>query len=104
MIRNMSHFCRYLKARVVAVAMAAILASSQLTSAQPQSRINGVVRDATGAGIPGVTVTATDLATKASQTSTTGNDGAYSISVLPGTYSIGAAVQGFRRAVQQVDV
>ena len=104
MIQKMPHSCRSLRGRVVSVAVVAILAASQFVSAQPQSRINGVVRDASGAGIPGVTVTATDLTTKASHTATTGNDGAYSISVLPDTYSIGAAVQGFRRVVQDVDV
>jgi iron complex outermembrane receptor protein len=62
-----------------------------------------VVRDPTVAGIPGVTVTATNLTTKESRTATTGNDGTYSISVLPGTYSVSAVVQGFRRVVQDVD-
>ena len=51
-----------------------------------------------------MTVTATNLTTKESRTATTGNDGSYSISVLPGTYSVSAAVQGFRRVVQEVDV
>jgi iron complex outermembrane receptor protein len=63
-----------------------------------------VVRDATGAGIPGVTVTATNLTTKESQTATTGNDGSYSIPVSPSPYSVSAAIQGFRRVVQDVDV
>ena len=94
----------FLKARLVAATAVAVLALSQFASAQPESRISGVVRDATAAGIPGVTVTATNLATKESRTATTGNDGGYSISVLPGTYSVSAAIQGFRRVVQEVDV
>ena len=93
-----------LKARLVAATAVAVLALSQLASAQPDSRIIGVVRDATGAGIPGVTVTATDLSTKESRTATTGNDGSYSISALPGTSSVSAAIEGFRRVVQEVDV
>ena len=88
----------------MSVTVVAILGFSQLAGAQPESRINGVVRDATGAGIPGVTVTATHLTTKASQVATTGNDGNYSISVLPGMYSVSAAVEGFRRVVQEVEV
>ena len=42
------------------------------------------MRDATGAGIPGVTVTATNQTTNASQTTTTGNDGSYSLSAGAG--------------------
>jgi hypothetical protein len=40
-------------------------------SAQPQGRIIGIVRDATGAGIQGVTVTATNQATGDSHTAST---------------------------------
>jgi iron complex outermembrane receptor protein len=93
-----------LTARLVAATTVAVLLSSQLTQAQPESRINGVVRDATGAGIPGVTVTATHLPTRTSASVTTGNDGTYSLSVLPGTHSVSAEVQGFRRVVQEVSV
>ena len=93
-----------LRARLVAATAVAILASSQLASAQPESRISGVVRDATATVIPGVTVTAANLTTRESQTATTDNDGTYSISVLPGMYSVSAAVQGFRRVVQEVEV
>ena len=49
-------------------------------------------------------MTATNLTTKESRTATTGNDGSYSISVLPGTYSVSADVQGFRQVVQEIDV
>ena len=58
-----------LRARLVAATAVAVLASSQLASAQLESRISGVVRDATAAGIPGVTVTATNLTTKESRIS-----------------------------------
>ena len=104
MNRRLSNSCGYLRDRIVAVAVVALVASSHIAGAQPESRINGVVRDATGAGIPGVTVTATHLAAKASHTATTGTDGAYSLPVQSGTYSVSAAVLGFRRVVQQVDV
>ena len=93
-----------LNVRLVAAIAVAVLALNQLASAQPESRISGVVRDATSAGIPGATVTVTSLTTKGSQTTTTANDGSYSISVLPGTYSVSAAVHGFRGVVQEVDV
>ncbi len=100
----MSNSCRYLRDRIVAAAVVAFVASSHIASAQPESRISGVVRDATGTGISGVTVTARPLADQASHTATTGADGAYSLPVLSGTYSVSAAVHGFRRVVQQVEV
>jgi iron complex outermembrane receptor protein len=93
-----------LRARLVTATAIAVLVLSQLASAQSESRISGVVRDATTAGIPGVTVTATNLTTMESRTAATGNDGSYSIAVLPGAYSVSAAVPGFRRVVQEVEV
>jgi iron complex outermembrane recepter protein len=89
--------------KIAAIAMV-VLALGQLANAQPENRISGVVRDATAAGIPGVTVAATNVTTQESRTATTATDGSYSISVLPGTYSVTAAVQGFRRVVQNVEV
>jgi iron complex outermembrane receptor protein len=92
------------RARLAAATAVALLVLSQLAHAQPESRISGVVRDATAAGLPGVTVTATNQRTRESRSATTGSDGGYSVSVPAGTYSVNAAVQGFRRVVQEVDV
>ena len=90
--------------RLVAATSLAVLTLSMPVAAQPESRITGVVRDATGAGIPGVTVTATSNSTKETRTSTTGNDGSYSINVPPGSYAVTAAVPGFRRTTLEVEV
>jgi iron complex outermembrane receptor protein len=73
-------------------------------SAQPQGRISGIVRDATGAGIPGVTVTATNQATRDSHTASTAGDGSYSFSLAPGSYQVTASVPGFRRVTQAIEV
>jgi iron complex outermembrane receptor protein len=93
-----------LTAHVIAALAIAVLVSSQFAHAQGVSRITGVVRDATGAGLPGVTVTATHLTTRASETATTSGDGSYSLAVQPGTYSVTAEVGGFRRVEQEVGV
>ena len=89
---------------VTAVAIV-LLTFGTLASAQdPVGKISGAVRDALGAGIPGVTVTATNPATNTSQTTTTGNDGSYSFSLAPATYSVTATLTGFRRVAQTVEV
>ena len=87
----------------VAIVLVA-LASSSRAWAQTENRITGVVRDASGAGIPGATVTVTNQTTKDSKTAITGIDGSYSVSVTPGQYSVAAASAGFRRTAQDVDI
>jgi iron complex outermembrane recepter protein len=87
----------------VAIALVALTPCSAAW-AQTESRITGVVRDATGAGIPGATVTVTNQTTKVSKTATTGNDGSYSVSVTPGQYSVAASSAGFRRTAQDVEI
>ena len=90
--------------RLVAATAVAVFLFTQLVSAQPESRISGVVRDSTAAGIPGVTVTATNVTTKQSHSATTARDGSYLIPVMAGRYSVAAAVDGFRRVVQDTEV
>jgi iron complex outermembrane receptor protein len=90
--------------RLVAATLLAVFLFSLPAAAQPESRITGVIRDATAAGIPGVTVTATNNSTKETRTATTGNDGSYSIAVPPGSYSVTAALPSFRRTTLEVEV
>jgi iron complex outermembrane receptor protein len=73
-------------------------------AAQSEVKITGGVRDATGLGIAGATVTATNRTTKETRTATTGADGSYAIALPPGPWSITAAVPGFRSSTQTVDV
>jgi iron complex outermembrane recepter protein len=73
-------------------------------SAQSENRITGIVRDATGVGVAGATVTVTNRTTKDSRTATTGPDGSYSLAVASGSWTVGVAFPGFRAASQAVDV
>jgi Carboxypeptidase regulatory-like domain len=59
--------------------------------------IRGTVSDQSGAGVPGVTVTATNTATGVSQQVTTSHDGSYSFLQLAiGDYSVRAEKTGFQ--------
>ena len=91
---------------MVRLALAAIVTfiSASAVAAQPEGRVAGVVRDASGAGIPGVTITATNLDTKDTRTATTGNDGSYTLTLPPGRYSVAATIPDFAKAAQEVAV
>jgi hypothetical protein len=78
----------------------AVPVNGQLGSGQ----ISGVIVDSSGAVIPGVTVTATNLQTAASRVVATGATGLYAMPGLaPGLYRLRAELPGFRR-VDRTDV
>src|SRR5580700_1075761 len=65
-------------------------------------RIYGAVTDQTGAVVPGVMVTVTDVARGVSRTLTTDNAGEYAApSLVPGTYNIRAEAAGFNISQRQ---
>jgi hypothetical protein len=64
--------------------------------------ISGLVADATGAIMPGATVTATETATGTKLTATTTAAGIYSfVSLSPGSYEISASQTGFQTTVRR---
>ena len=59
--------------------------------------ISGVIKDDSGAALPGVTVTATSAATGTTRSTVTNATGAYSLGLLPpATYSVEATLEGFQ--------
>jgi len=65
--------------------------------AQATAQMTGTVRDASGAVLPGVTVTATQTNTGFTRTVVTGDTGTYVMPNLPtGPYRLEALLQGFR--------
>jgi hypothetical protein len=61
-----------------------------------EGSINGRVVDATGAVLPGATVTATNAATGFTRTAVTGGEGNYVLPLLPpGQYTLIAELDGF---------
>jgi hypothetical protein len=73
------------------VSMGAFAQSVNVTTGS----IGGKVTDNTGAGLPGVTVTAVNLDTGLTRTNTTENDGSFSINLLPpGNYKVSGELSG----------
>src|SRR5262245_8810162 len=69
--------------------------------AQSTAQISGVVRDQSGAILPGVDVSATQTATGAKRTAVTNENGGYALPNLPiGPYTLEASLPGFRTHVQ----
>ena len=89
---------------VIAFALVALTGRAPASAQGQAGTISGVVRDATGAGVPGVTVTATHQASNASQTVTTNADGRYSLSIPPGSVIVAITLSGFRTVTQTVEV
>lgn len=67
--------------------------------------ISGAVSDASGAVVPGATVTVVDMSTDAKQTLKTNAEGRYTVSSLkPGTYTITASAESLKSDTLQVTV
>ena len=74
-----------------------LFTSTALFSQSSNGTISGTVADASGALIPGVSVTATNNATGIVTTVLSNDAGAYNFASLqPGTYKVSAVLPGFR--------
>jgi Carboxypeptidase regulatory-like domain/TonB-dependent Receptor Plug Domain len=80
---------------------AVLVISSGLNWAQDATgRIAGTVTDSTGAVVPGVQITITNISTAVSRKATTNQDGYYQVLALPiGNYKVTAEHPGFRTRV-----
>jgi hypothetical protein len=86
--------------RLYTLALSFLLASASVW-AQATAQISGTVHDETGAAIPGSQIKATQTATGAVRTVTSGADGGYVISNLPlGPYMVEVSKEGFTKFVQ----
>src|SRR4051812_35304713 len=84
------------------VVLCTLVAASIGLSAQDfRGGITGRISDSSGGRMPGVTVTATNVATNVASTTTTNGDGDYAIPFLnPGTYAVSAELSGFKKMVR----
>ncbi len=89
---------------IVAAMLVAPVGDAPGWAQEPEGKISGVVRDGTGAVLPGVILSATNQTTNAARSTTTVDDGSYTISLPAGTYSVTATLPGFRRTTQQIEL
>ena len=87
---------------VVLLALLVVCTTAVVDATQDfRGAIVGRITDASGARLPGATVTATNVATNVGSTATTDNDGGYSILYLqPGTYKLTIELSGFKKLVR----
>lgn len=90
-------------ARLLVFAILLMVAGS-LSVARAQTsfgQISGTVSDATGAVVPGATVTVIDSATNQSRSTTTDKNGYYVITHLPvGTHTLTVEIENFKKAIR----
>jgi hypothetical protein len=84
-------------ARLIGFCLAGWLVAPATVHAQSTGQISGTVKDSSGAVLPGVTVTITNVNTNIGKSAVTNEHGAYVVTGLPvGTYKVVAELQGFR--------
>jgi len=85
--------------RRCALAVVCVLLLAGPAAAQDRGSISGVVKDQSGAIVPGVTVTAKSLQTQELLTAVTDASGYYTMTTLrPGRYDVDAELQRFKKA------
>ena len=89
-----------IKRHVLSLLICGLFAATGLWAQTAQ--ISGSVKDASGGAIPGAEVKATQTATGAARTATSGSDGNYTLTNLPiGPYMLEISKEGFSKYVQQ---
>jgi hypothetical protein len=78
-----------------------VLAHSVLVAQVESGKVVGSIRDASGALLPGARITVTNIDTNAFRSAVATNNGEYVLTELqPGTYTLVAEQEGFKKAVQ----
>ena len=101
MIVTIKGFCRCALSALCLMVILPALGSAQSGLAT----LTGLSADASGAAVPGVTVTATNAATNVAYTGVTTDAGAYTITGLPiGDYVVKFEIQGFKGVQSRVQL
>jgi hypothetical protein len=90
-------------AQAVAGVLAGLLLAAPAFAQNPSGTLTGRVSDASGAGLPGVTVTATSESLQGTRLTTSGANGDYKLAFLPpGDYQVTYELEGFKTSVREV--
>jgi hypothetical protein len=101
----MALLARLRSAAVVAAVSVAALAPAPASAQALYGSIVGTVSDDSGAPVPGAAVSATNTGTNLKLDATTDAEGSYGFrNLLPGTYEVHVALQGFKEQRRQVPV
>ncbi len=76
-------------------------ATSAFAQSSTAATVRGHVEDASGAVLPGVTITLTNTGTKAMSTAVSDDRGQYLVQVFPGSYDLKAELSGFKTYEQK---
>ena len=100
-VKNIVFVSKQFRLRFLLVLLVAIIAFSSSTFAQ-QTTIVGTVTDPSGAAVPNVAVTVTNVATGAARTFPTNDSGQYAaVDLQVGHYVVKAEAKGFKVAEQK---
>jgi hypothetical protein len=89
------------KNRLMCILIACVMSSFALAQ-EFRGSISGRVTEASGAAVPGASVTITNVATNTSTTATTNESGDYTALYLnPGQYAVAVAAKDFKKTVRQ---
>jgi hypothetical protein len=103
-LRSITRLCGLARSLVIATIMAALLVayvSPRLSAQTVTATMTGTVVDASGAFLAEASVVVTEAGTGTTRSTTTNNEGIFSIPLLPpGTYSLTVTKNGFSTAVR----
>lgn len=98
----MKRYSRIFTRKILSCLIATVLLSGSVLAQASTATITGRILDPQGNVVPGANVTATNTATGLSRTTTSNDDGEYTIAQLPpGIYEITVEAKGFSRSLQK---
>jgi hypothetical protein len=96
-----SSLLRGVKSSFAALSLIVVVNGAEVSAQTPTATISGQVRDASGAAIPGVRVSAKNVETNIEREAVTSDNGDYTIPLLNiGSYRVSVEKQGFKKTVQ----